>query len=172
MSAVLCDTIWAVNKLLIKYTKWAPSTPDFTMWDTSETRQECSKKNPSQNANLMVLCTTHYFFMFFCTFWVLSQFSMQQGRRKTQTLQVSITLRSSRWTGRSNRSNLAPVSLLPVPSKVPPGPHGHLVHLKCPCHTMLPALTTVHRLWFPQECPDRCQELFPCETSTATSLWS
>lgn len=84
-------------------------------------------KKSSQNANPMVLCTTNYFFIFFCTFWVLSQFFVQHRRMKTQTLQVSIILGCSRWTGRSDRPNLASVSLLPVPSKEPPGPHGHLV---------------------------------------------
>lgn len=77
------------------------------------------QKKSSQNTNLMVLCTANYFFVFFGLFWTLSQFSVQHGRRKTQTLQVSTALRCSRWTGRSSRSNLAPVSLSPVPPKVP-----------------------------------------------------
>lgn len=77
------------------------------------------QKKASQNTNLMVLCTADYFFIFFGMFWTLSQFPVQHRRRKTQTLQVSIALRCSRWTGRSSRSNLAPVSLSPVPSKVP-----------------------------------------------------
>lgn len=171
MYTVLCNSTGAVNKMLIKDIKWAPSIPGLSQWDTSKTRQKSSKKQSSQNTNLMVLCTTNYFSIFFCIFWGFIPIFCQHRRRKTQTLQVSITQmqQMDRWKQEIQSGSSVPLT---SPMQGPSWPTWPLGASELPLSHDAACPDNCAQLWFPQENLNRCQELLPCETATAASLWS